>query len=156
MSEEDPVGAPSSDESGSGRVVLISWNVASWPTTLKLIKQHYGSLGQYLDRHGVDILCLQETKINRERVEDHPISGYNEGGWSSFWSCCNTASTSGAASKGKSSTASKRGFNGVATFARTGLVKSACCDIFENDDLDNEGRCVVTELSAGGTLIFNV
>ena len=66
MSEEDPVGAPSSDESGSGRVVLISWNVASWPTTLKLIKQHYGSLGQYLDRHGVDILCLQEEGTHKQ------------------------------------------------------------------------------------------
>ena len=49
-------------EASDGRVVLLSWNVASWPTTLALIQQHYGSLAAYLDRHAVNVLCLQETK----------------------------------------------------------------------------------------------
>ena len=40
-------------------LLLASWNVAGWETTLKYIREHYGSLEAYLDRHQIDILCLQ-------------------------------------------------------------------------------------------------
>ena len=29
----------------------------------QLIREHYGSLEAYLDRHQIDILCLQEVKV---------------------------------------------------------------------------------------------
>ena len=44
-------------------LLLASWNVAGWETTLKYIREHYGSLEAYLDRHQIDILCLQEVKV---------------------------------------------------------------------------------------------
>ena len=143
-------------EGSRTKLVLISWNVASWSTSLKLIRQHYGSLGSYLDRHQVDVLCLQETKIQRERVSEHNISGCSEKGWESYWCCCNQSGGGGTGGSGSSASTStsKRGFNGVATFARKGLVKSACGDIFEEEELDNEGRCIVTDL--GKVVVFNV
>ena len=36
-------------------LLLASWNVAGWETTLRYIREHYGSLEAYLDRHQIDI-----------------------------------------------------------------------------------------------------
>jgi len=121
---------------------LVSWNVASWTTTLKQILEHYKTLGRYLELHQVDVLCLQETKVKRDKLESQGSSlGCKEEGWSSYWSSSNS-----------------RGFNGVATFARDGLVVSASCDVFQDEELDREGRCIVTEVASQpqNVVVFNV
>ena len=79
--------------------------MASWPTTLRLIREHYGSLASYLDRHQVDILLLQEAKIPSEKVAQQDISGCKEPGWESYWACCNTKQSS---SHGKSKRTKKK------------------------------------------------
>mmetsp|Transcript_7761 Transcript_7761/g.19854 ORF Transcript_7761/g.19854 Transcript_7761/m.19854 type:complete len:94 (-) Transcript_7761:12-293(-) len=77
---------------------ILSWNVASWATTARHIAAHFGSVSQWLDRQDVDILCLQETKVPRERVADfaelkpHAEERGNESfsktsQWDSFWAC---------------------------------------------------------------------
>lgn len=49
-------------------VHIVSWNVASWATTLAQIRRHHGSLARYLDLLQCDILCVQETKLTREKL----------------------------------------------------------------------------------------
>ena len=78
-------------------LLLASWNVAGWETALKYVNEHYGSLEAYLDRHQVDILCLQEVKVTRQKLSANAagLGAHSLAGWVSFWSC------------------SKKGFNGV-------------------------------------------
>ena len=66
------------------------------------------SVEEWLNLHGVDILCLQEVKTTEKKITeqllDHhggPLTAYD-----SFWSCCSHGDF--------------KGFNGVATFARKG------------------------------------
>ena len=83
------------------RLHLVSWNVAGGEPTLRYVNSHYGSLEAYLDRHRIDILCVQEVKIGKEKLTKAPAAvGAHLSGWESFWSF---------------STA-KRGFNGVSTW----------------------------------------
>eukprot|EP00124_Ichthyophonus_hoferi_P001964 Ihof_evm7s119 gene=Ihof_evmTU7s119 len=70
-------------------MLILSWNVASWTTTVAQIKAQYGDVPSYLDRHHVDILCLQETKITVDKLKGDPTVGAaNIEGWDSFWCCC--------------------------------------------------------------------
>ena len=42
-------------------VLVMSYNVAGWVTTLTIILQQYGSLGAWLERHGIDRTLLVLT-----------------------------------------------------------------------------------------------
>ena len=55
-------------------MLVVSWNVAGWEPTLKYIVSHYGSLDAWLDRHQIDVLCLQEVKIGREKLTKAPAT----------------------------------------------------------------------------------
>lgn len=48
----------------------------------------------------------------------------------------------------------KKGFNGVATFARAGLTLRANRAVLGVEELDAEGRCIMTD--HGGFVLFNV
>jgi len=63
-------------------------------------------------------------------------------GYDSFWACNEGEGTQ------------RQGLNGVATFARAGLVHSANSAPLEQADLDREGRCLLTDF--GSFVIFNV
>jgi exonuclease III len=54
--------------SAAATMQIISWNVASWQTTLAQIRIQHGSLSQYLDMLQCDILCVQETKLTRDKL----------------------------------------------------------------------------------------
>jgi exonuclease III len=86
-------------------VHLVSWNVASWATTLEMIVQRHGSLEAWLQRHAIDILALQEVKIlepvlergqvPRPSLAKQPGAGKNvptmslsAEGYDSFWAPC--------------------------------------------------------------------
>ena len=45
---------------------ICSWNVMSWNTLVDKIGSSTGSVGCWLDRHKIDILCIQEAKVNRQ------------------------------------------------------------------------------------------
>ena len=139
---------------------LISWNVAGLSTTFKRIQADYSqqnvdanptnkklpcnhSLSYYFERHGSpDIICLQEHKIplTQLRSRSEPISASSIEGYESFWSCCVDPK--------------RKGLNGTVTYAKTGTVASANGKPFDNSELDNQGRCVMTD--HGRFVVFNV
>ena len=122
-----------------GRMLIVSWNVAGWEPTLRYVNSHYGSLEAYLDRHRIDILCVQEVKIGKEKLTKAPtVVGAHLSGWESFWSF---------------STA-KRGFNGVTTFVRKGLACAGTATPLGDEALDGEARALLTD--HGSFVLFNV
>jgi exodeoxyribonuclease III len=112
---------------------LVSWNVAGWIPTVKYIQQSlYGSLTEFLNRFQIDILALQETKVAQAQIEEWTAT-MSKCGFDSYWAPCIT----------------RPGFNGVATFVRKNktdlVVKGASRNIFNITELDNEGRCILTD-----------
>ncbi len=78
-------------------MLLISWNVAGWESTCKYIEQYYGTPAQFFERHGADIVALQEVKVQRARLADPKAAralGAHLDGWDSFGSF-NTTSNMG-------------------------------------------------------------
>ncbi|CUI10896.1 apurinic apyrimidinic endonuclease, putative [Bodo saltans] len=113
---------------------LVSWNVAAWTTTTAAIRGAFGSLESFLQKLDADILCLQETKIGKKKLDADEVScgaadrpGFPIAGYESFWCYC-----------------TEKGMNGVCTFVRSGLTHRVDARPFGDDTLDNEGRCIVT------------
>ncbi|KAL7528537.1 hypothetical protein ACHAXR_002502 [Thalassiosira sp. AJA248-18] len=156
-------------------MLIVSWNVAGLKPALQRIHSDYGGgasgsgattssssggdggnnaktksspadshpFANYLRLHGdIDILCLQEHKIPltqlSSRSEPHLCSSIP--GYESFWSCATDQKA--------------RGFNGVCTYAKIGLVQSADSAPLKDPELDNQGRCVMTD--HGSFVCFNV
>eukprot|EP00755_Sulcionema_specki_P033159 Sspe_Gene.100163::Locus_74888_Transcript_1_1_Confidence_1.000_Length_962::g.100163::m.100163 len=120
---------------------VVSWNVAGWDTCLRSLIKRHGSLTAWVERHRIDILCLQEVKLSEETLEAKGRSQYSLPGYHAFFACC-------------SGSGQRRGLNGVATFAREGLVRRACPTPLGSTELDQEGRCLMTD--HGAFVIFNV
>jgi len=102
------------------------------------------SIANYFARHNADIICIQEAKIPLSQLSSRsePLGCSSIPGYESFW-CPNTCAD-----------ASKRGFNGVVTYAKVGTVQSADCRPLGSPDLDDQGRCVMT--NHGKFVLFNV
>lgn len=96
----------------------------------------------YLQRHAIDILCLQEHKIPYKQLSSRsePMGCSSVPGYESFWSCCTNRTC--------------KGMNGVVTFAKFGTVRSADPAPLQDEELDSQGRCVRTD--HGSFIIFNV
>jgi exodeoxyribonuclease III len=140
----------------SSIMLLISWNVAGLSTTTNRIHESYNvaaangkkkqpassALAEYMGRHGADIFCLQEHKIPLSQLSarSEPRGSSTVEGYESFWSCC--------------SDTSKRGFNGVVTYVKQGMVVSANSKPLGSPDLDEQGRCIMTD--HGSFVVFNV
>ncbi|CCW63344.1 unnamed protein product [Phytomonas sp. EM1] len=159
-------------------MLLITWNTAGWSSTVRAIRESYGSVARFLHLTGADIICLQECKGSWEKLQSKPIEmgaddppvskrtlpksapsplqgtsnlpgegksrddglmGENMQDWESFWSFSEKA---------------HKGFNGVVTFVRKGLTLACDARPFDKDDLNDEGRVVVTHHSA--FVLFNV
>ncbi|EJK60164.1 hypothetical protein THAOC_19533 [Thalassiosira oceanica] len=146
-------------------MLIISWNVAGLKPALNKIVSDYApppapsssrkkpssadgggshaAVSNYLARHGSPaILCLQEHKIPpsqlSSRSEPHRCSSVP--GYESFWSCATLPGC--------------RGFNGVVTYVKEGLVSGASSTPLGDPDLDGQGRCVMTD--HGRFVVFNV
>ena len=122
---------------------VISWNVASWTTTAAHIARQHGSLGAWLDRHNIDILCLQEVKATRQKLLSVIDCALNPSQWDMFVAPCTA----------------KPGLNGVATLVRKdrfhgssfqGSLPTLGADPapFNVADLDSQGRCILTDHGA--------
>ena len=88
----------------------------------------------YLQLHGdVDILCLQEHKIPLSQLSSRsePNRCSTISGYESFWSCATDQKS--------------RGFNGVVTYAKSGIVQSADSTPLNDPELDSQGRCIMTD-----------
>ncbi|KAL7499862.1 hypothetical protein ACHAWT_007882 [Skeletonema menzelii] len=153
-------------------MLIVSWNVAGLKPALQRIHEDYSvsstasnattfennanqsstikqgtspicPFTNYLQLHGnVDIVCLQEHKIPlsqlSSRAEPHRCSTID--GYESFWSCAIDPKS--------------RGFNGVVTYAKAGMVQSADSSPLKDAELDSQGRCIMTD--HGGFVLFNV
>ena len=128
---------------------IISWNVASWTTTASNIAKQHGSVANWLDRHSIDILCLQEVKATKQKFLATPACVLNPNHWDMFLAPC----------------VSRPGLNGVATLVRKnryrsetvgGSLPTVGADIapFGIADLDSQGRCILTD--HGAFTIINV
>jgi exodeoxyribonuclease III len=81
----------------------MSWNVAGLRA---LVRKQPDALADIATRHNIDVLCLQETKLQNDHVTDPKLKlkGHilEEQGYDSYWSC---------------STA-KKGYSGTAVFIK--------------------------------------
>ena len=66
----------------------------------------------------------------------HALAAHSVPGWDSFWAC------------------SKKGFNGVTTFARKGLAVAGTATPLRDESFDSEARCLRTD--HGAFVLFNV
>ena len=124
---------------------IVSWNVASWPTSCVQLRGTDGGptpLRNFLDSLHGDIVCIQETKVALKRLTLEPYvkgaTDHNVGvptpieGYESYWA-------SNTLPKGS-------GFNGVCTFAKVGdthrVVFADGCPLRIPEDA--EGRCMFT------------
>jgi exodeoxyribonuclease III len=138
-------------------MLIISWNVAGLKPALEKIAIDYAPpssssksktpssapFAHYLALHNSPaILCLQEHKIPIASLSSRcePSKCSTVDGYESFWSCATNAKS--------------RGFNGVVTYAKIGTVQSADVHPLKNEDLDSQGRCVLTD--HGSFVLFNV
>ena len=131
------------EEEEAEATVVISWNVAGWKTACDGIVQNHGTVGAWLALHRADVLCLQETKVQNRWVSDNYLRiAPPAHEWESFWCPCRLAAST-----------KRSGMNGVATFARKGATLSADCRPLQDESLDREGRCVLTD--HGDFVLFN-
>ena len=113
----------------------------SWNTLVDKLSSHAGSVVGWLDRHKIDMLCIQEAKVNRQELltnSKYVIPGFD------FYAAPNLLPG--------------RGGNGVATLLRratTPPVEGVDFAPLGNAALDQEGRCLVT-LHIGGLAVVNV
>ena len=120
-------------------MLILSWNVAGWSTTIDRVQQNYGSLTDFFDRHNADVVCLQEHKIPRSQLTQKHRQSACLDGWESFWSCCTDEQS--------------KGMNGVVTYAKGQTVFRANSRVL-GPDLDQQGRCLMTD--HGSFVLFNV
>lgn len=146
-------------------MLLVSWNVAGLKPALQRIASDYANnnassgvaqkkgnnasnnsfdpFAHYLRLLGdIDILCIQEHKIPLTQLSNsaEPFRCSSVDGYESFWSCATDQKS--------------RGFNGVVTYVKKGLVQAADSTPFKDPELDNQGRCVMTD--HGKFVVFNV
>ena len=108
-------------------------------------------LENFLNLHGCDVFCVQETKVSEAKAKD--ISGRQEAfrqglevhgtdtdskqndQWTSFFAF------------NRSKSGRKSGFNGVATFVKTSKYKvfAATQKVFNDAELDDEGRALFVD-----------
>jgi exodeoxyribonuclease III len=133
-------------------MLIVSWNVAGLSTTVNRIYESYGKsskkkpsvvLSEYFERHGADIVCIQEHKIPFSQLSSRsePLNCSSIENYESFWSCCVDSK--------------KKGLNGVVTYVKKGVgVVSANSSPLGSADLDQQGRCIMTD--HGKFVLFNV
>jgi len=107
------------------------------------IQRFKGGLSNFMNRHCIDILCIQEVKLGSKMIAQQArVFGADLDGFESFWAC------------NEGGGQQRHGLNGVATFARKGLVRRADPAPLQSPELDTEGRCVMTD--HGSFVLFNV
>ncbi|KAL4447344.1 hypothetical protein ABPG77_007377 [Micractinium sp. CCAP 211/92] len=114
----------------SGCRVLV-WNINSLVPTVRNAVLKYGSWRGFFDDHGIDIACLQESKIIDEKLTKELVCVE---GYQSFWAISRE----------------KKGYSGVTTYVSEAYAPLSCkADCLGggggDDDLDREGRVVVTD-----------
>merc|ERR1740129_1704931 len=143
---QSPLAASPATALGGGAALhMVSWNVAGWQTTVDRVRKFKGGLPAFLERHQIDVLCLQEVKLSAKQLADDAVKlGAELSGFDTFWACNDGAG------------AQRQGLNGVATFVRLSAlpVLRADAEPLGETELDREGRCLMTD--HGPFVLFNV
>ncbi|GMH33999.1 hypothetical protein BSKO_01833 [Bryopsis sp. KO-2023] len=117
---------------------IFIWNVNGLLPTYRNITLKHKGLKGFFEEHKADVVCVQEAKIPEEKLtaEVACVEGYE-----SFWA----------------HSRAKKGYSGVATWAKLNhSAVSAEVDFLGggSDDIDQEGRVVMTDL--GAFVLINV
>jgi exonuclease III len=134
---------------------IVSFNVAGWKTTHSKIVSYFGTLENWLNALKIDILCLQEVKINKKDIDK--TVGADLQNYETFWctpSVNSTLSDKEKKLKQEKHVQVKNGINGVTSIVRKGLVVKANSRVLDDEDFNDEGRCLLTD--HGSFVVFNV
>ncbi|KAK9829784.1 hypothetical protein WJX72_007901 [[Myrmecia] bisecta] len=146
-------------------VRLLTWNVNGLRA---ILKRRFGSLAALLNHLQADIICFQETKLTRLELEREFAL---VDGWESFFVFCRTRTGySGVATFCRAGiavpVAAQEGITGVLCLeassggADAGALANCYGELHarfsqeELKDIDNEGRCVITD--HGSFVLFNI
>jgi hypothetical protein len=151
ITERDPLprlwdaqAAAEKDESDTFRIA--SWNVAGLRA---LMRNHPTALIDLCKEHDLDMLCLQETKLQEIHLDDPKLKlrgCLSDAGYDEYWSCSTT----------------KKGYSGTAVFVKqrgagkkTGKKQSDIGSFFapvkkskvkgQSQAIDDEGRTITLE-----------
>lgn len=98
---------------GSYTFKILSWNVAG---IRALLRKHPNALPDLASKHDIDVICLQETKLQEIHVEDPKLKlkGHvlEKEGYDSHWSCSTT----------------KKGYSGTAVFIKRRTAEGGSAD----------------------------
>ena len=108
--------------SNDGGILISSWNVNG----LRAVNGR-GDLKKYLDSKRIDIICLNETKIDQSILDKEDICGFVPSDYHKYYNCCKT----------------KKGYSGVAIFTKI-LPINITYGIGMSKH-DNEGRALTLE-----------
>lgn len=118
---------------------VIVWNVNGWDATRGYICSKYGSVGKFFDVLRADVVCLQEVKMARAKMDP----SLHIDGWESFWAI------SGADGQART------GYSGCTTFIRLDLApSSATTELATTSFPEREGRYI--EIITGDLAIINI
>ncbi|KAK9818714.1 hypothetical protein WJX74_001265 [Apatococcus lobatus] len=107
------------------RINIVSWNVCSLPV---LLRKDPEALTRLVEAEDVDVICLQETKLQGKATEaTEELLGLL--GWQCIWSC---------------STA-RLGYSGTAIFCRARFKPLLSTYGIGDAELDQEGRTITAE-----------
>lgn len=140
----------------------MSWNVAGLSKTVQRIHESTprnetttitsassfskkvpdnASLEAFFQRHGADIVCLQEHKIPKSQLANRsePRQCSALANYESFWACSTNTNTMNF---------------GVVTYCKQGSVARSNSTPLNCPELDEQGRCIMTD--HGSFVLFNV
>lgn len=110
------------DAAEEGQILISSWNVNG----VRAVNSR-GDLKKYFDSKKIDILCLNETKIDPKTLDQSDQVGFLPKEYQKYWNCCKV----------------KKGYSGVAIFSRIKPLKvTHDIGIAEHDE---EGRTITLE-----------
>ena len=121
------------EEREQGQLRVLVWNVAGWQPAAKQIAEAERSVSCWLEKHRADLLAVQEAKVRKSTLETDPGGSafLPSPGFQTF---CAPNRQPG----------QRSGLNGVATFARDGFTLWADPAPLGLEELDMEGRCLLT------------
>ncbi|PRW56659.1 Exodeoxyribonuclease III [Chlorella sorokiniana] len=117
---------------------LLVWNINALAPTARNAVLKYGSWAGFFQHHGLDLLALQESKVIEDKLTKELAC---VDGFQSFWACSRE----------------KKGYSGVTTYASEAwapLIAESDCLGSGEDDIDREGRIVLTD--HGAFVMINV
>ncbi|CAD2106621.1 exodeoxyribonuclease III, putative [Plasmodium vinckei petteri] len=96
---------------------IVSWNVNGWKKSCEIIKKNGISVENFLEKLGIDILCLQETKTNDGVIEyESNVLNAHSDKYETYWNCC---------TKKENSNKPNKGYSGLAIFVNK-KIKTIC------------------------------